>query len=65
MKPYIKPLTRPALITCTGEEIEVKVTDKKSDYYREILQKPFYNPAQDKWDDKGRMFHWTELIFLD
>ena len=64
MKPYIKPITRRAQ-TISGEEIEVKVTDKKSDYYREILQEPFYNSAQDKWDDNGRSFHWTELIFLD
>lgn len=64
MKPYIKPITRPAQ-TIAGEEIEVKVTDKKSDYYREILQEPFYNPAQGKWHDTGRIFHWTELTFLD
>ena len=64
MKPYIKPLTRPAK-TEAGEEIEVRVTDKRSDYYREILQEPWYYPELDRWDDKGRLFHWTELTFLD
>ena len=64
MKEYIKPITRPAK-TQSGEEIEVKVTDKRSDYYWEILKEPFLLVEQNKWDDKGRIFHWSELIFLD
>ena len=64
MKPYIRPLTRPAK-TKTGEEIEVKVTNARSDYYREVLQEPFWNAPQNRWEDRGRVFHWTELTFLD
>lgn len=64
MKPYIKPLTRPAK-TNAGEEIEVKVTNARSDYYREVIQEPFWNAPLNRWEDKGRVFHWTELTFLD
>lgn len=64
MKPYIKPLTRPAK-TVAGEEIEVKVTNARSDYYREIIQEPFWDAPRNKWIDTGRVFHWTELTFLD
>lgn len=65
MRPYERPITRPAKICASGEEIEVKVTNKRSDYYREVLKEPFWLPAQNRWDDNGRVFHWTELIFLD
>ena len=64
MKPYIKPITRLAR-TIAGEEIEVRVTDKRSDFYREIIKEPIWLAPQNKWDDKGRMFHWSELTFLD
>ena len=64
MKQYTKPKTRRAK-TIYDEEIEIKKFDKKGDYYREVLQEPIWNSVQNKWDDNGRMFHWTELTFLD
>ena len=64
MKEYIKPKTRPAK-TCSGEEIEVKVPGETDGYYWEILKEPFWLAEHDRWHDKGRIFHWSELTFLD
>ncbi len=64
MKQYTKPITRSAK-TVYDEEIEVKKIDKKGDYYKEVLKEPIWISVQNKWHDTGRVFHWTELTFLD